>query len=718
VILAPLALVGLAGSALAAPQSILIDFGDAAVVTGTRTESWNDIHINNQRDPHFLVDTTGADSGLALFFDSTRYFGRAHKLGPTVGLPGSELEQLGWPDTAMSDGLYSGVLPNAPDAVFRVYGLDPAASYDFTVLCSLMGSADQIATLYTVTGANTGAAVLEGADNDTQVATVVGIRPMATAEVEFTIRAATTNTSRVRDFYVNALRIDVHAAGTQPALLSTSINRLDTSRILQNGPFSGCVDLYTNDLSTPTASLTVIDDATGQPPTWLALPASGAPGTPLQLDFDPSQVPLGIHSATVTAQASGYVDAVLPVTLLAREPGPLNLLYYGNSWSTVNGSYPDLMEAMALEVGLPRPMSVHRFALGKQMSFHANNGPQMEAVSRSLPLGEEWDWVLTLTGTYETTTAKGNYAQFEADTLSVVGNVRAHSPNARACLIQPWARGQGHNIYSGQPPTFSSPLALHQEVTAGYTQVLAALAAAFGPGSAMRGPAAEAIMLRAFDPQYYGPDLAHPGAELTLMTAMGAFTCLYGERACDMTVDYLTPGLLATELTGLGFDETDRRWMAGVADRGAEPAQRRHPGSGEDFLLETGLAGALTACPRERLQPGQRLEVRVTSPNASYDGFAATLHVDAFLIGSPPGPYPPSPELHYEPSSSWVAASTPQLDSNGLTASIVIEPWMVGRALLVQAVVQAPSANTGNVITASDGHEVRTGRMASLNAVR
>ncbi len=713
-----LALVLSAGQLGAAPEVILVDFGDPSIATGAKGEVWNDVHTNNQTYGHALVDATGAPSGVALDFLVNKSFGRAQRFGVALPAAGSELEALGWPASATSDGLYSGVTPNAPEVLFTLSGLDPSATYDFTLLSSLLGSPDWIATEYTATGANEGSTVLEGADNDFEVARIEGILPDGNAQITVRVRSATTNTSRARDFFLNAMRIDAFSGGTQPAMVRFCSNRVDASRLLQSGAFSGSVDLYTNDLTAPTAALTALDEATGLHPTWLSIPATGVPGAPIALDLDPAAVGLGSHSATVTAQASGYASATLAVTLVVRAPGPLNLLYYGNSWSAANGSYPDLVEAMALELDLELPMSVHRFALGKQMQFHANNAGQVGAIARSLPLGEEWDWVLTLTGTFESTAAKGSYAEFEIDVQRVVGNVRAHSPNARACLIQPWARAEGHNVYSGQPPTFASPLALHQEVHAGYAQAAAAVNAAFGPGTAVHCVAAETVMLLAFDPQYYGADLSHPGPETTLMTAMAAFASLYGERACDMVVDHLTPGPLSTELAALGFDEEDRRWMAGIADRAAAPALRRHPGSGEDFLLRSGIAGALTASPLERLEPGDRLRIRVTSPSGSYEGFATTIHIDMFPKGRPPGPYPPTQELHFDPASAWIAASTPALLSSGLSTTLVIKPWMVGKSLIVQAVVQAPSPRTANVITATDAHEVRTGELPSLSALR
>ena len=135
---------------------------------------------------------------------------------------------------------------------------------------------------------------------------------------------------------------------------------------------------------------------------------------------------------------------------------------------------------------------------------------------------------------------------------------------------------------------------------------------------------------------------------------------------------------------------------------------------------ERGGIGALDACSLLRVQPDTLVTVRVVSPYGTYVGEAVTIHADVFPTGSPPGPYGPSPELHFAPAGApggaWVAASTSSLPAGGLTARIPVRPWMVGRTLLLQAVAQAPSAETGNPITATDAHEVRTGKVPYAKA--
>ena len=710
-----LALAPLVAAAL--PQSILVDFGDNNLQTGAQVEVWNDVHTKNQAGTHPLVDSTGAATGLQLDFDPSEMLGRIQLQGVLTPAPGSELEALGWPVEATSDGMYSGITPDALEARFTLSGLDPAATVDLTLLASSFGTGELLTTEYTANGAVRASAVLEPAENGGRVVTLAGIAPDATGVIALRVASAGTNTTSERDYYLNALRIEVHAPGSRAPLLGFSTNRIDASRLQGKGAFSGSLDLYTSDLAAPTAALTAVDDATGLPPTWLAVPATGVPGAPFPVGFDPAGLALGAYSATVTAQASGYPAAAAKLTLLVRAPGPLHLLYYGNSWSTGNGGYPTLVELLAAEIGLDVPDSVYRFALGKQTAFHASNAGQIAAIHQLLPLGEEWDWVLTLGSSYEATSSLGNPATFDANVQQVVANVRAHSPGARLCLVQPWARAAGHNIYQGSSPAFSSPLDLHGQIDAAYAQAVASVDALYGPGTAWRARAGETLLLQAFDPALYGQDGAHPGPRTTVTAATTVLAVMVGRQACRMKLDFQTPGATAAHLAGLGLTEADWRAVAGLSDRVAEPSLRRHPGSSEELLLTTGSGAPLDAWWWERLNPGDVVKIWVRSPNGLYAGVPVTIHVDAFRNGSQQGSNPAGPELHFDPQSSWTIAATSALDPAGLTVSLGLGPWMVGRTLVVQAVAQAPSGFTGSPFTATDAHEFRVGKMPMLTPV-
>ena len=697
-----------------APQSILVDFGDPALPAGVQADVWNDIHTQNQIGSHALLDSTGAPTGLQLDFQSNELLGRIQVLGTQVPAPGSALETLGWPVEAISDGMYAGVTPEKMEARFTLYGVDPTSSIDLTFLASQLGGTDLLATKYTATGANQASVVHEPAGNKSEVATLTGIRPDALGAISIRVASATTNTSNGRDFFLNAMRIEVHPAGTQPPRVRFTTNRVDASRVQEKGPFSGWIDLYTNDLTTPTVNLFAFDGATSLPPTWLSVPASAVPGQPFELNFDPGGVGVGTHTATVFAEKTGYKLGVLKVTLRVRTAGPLNLLYYGNSWTALNGGYPAMIEELAVELGYEMPDSVLRLPFGKQMKFHANNGGQIAAISELIPLGEEWDWVLALGSSYDATASKGKPAFFESNVIQIVTNVRAHSPGARMCLLQPWARAVGHIVYQGPSPAFASPLDLRAEIEAGYESAATGANQVHGPDTVVRAFVGGTLWLQAFDPALYGPDGAHPGPKMTVAAATTVFAVLYGDLACRMKLDFQTPAAFVTNLANLGLGEPDWPALAGLSDRVAAPDVRNLPGSGDELLLTTGSGGVLDACWLEKLEPGNVLDVRVHSPNGVYDGASTTIYVDTFPKGSRPSPNLLRPELHFKPESAWAAASATGLASGGLTAQVTIQPWMVGKTLIVQAVALAPSQITGRPFTATDGHEIRVGTVSML----
>ena len=161
----------------------------------------------------------------------------------------------------------------------------------------------------------------------------------------------------------------------------------------------------------------------------------------------------------------------------------MNLLYYGNSYTAVNGSVNALVDRLAEEAGLVVPASVPRTFAGKNLAYHLNTN-QVEAISRSLPLGEEWDHVILQGGTVEAAATAGNPAKFVADGLSIMANVRAHSPQAGAVIYQTWARGAGHSFYQGAAPKYPGPLDMHLELEEGNEQLAAATKGAPEAGAA------------------------------------------------------------------------------------------------------------------------------------------------------------------------------------------------------------------------------------------
>jgi hypothetical protein len=110
--------------------------------------------------------------------------------------------------------LFSGGV--APAGELRFSNLSPARRYTFTFYGSRVGAdvTDNRETLYTVTGANSGAAVLDAALNSTRVATVAEIAPDANGTVTVRVEKGPNNTNVYGFFYLTAFRIESQRKGT------------------------------------------------------------------------------------------------------------------------------------------------------------------------------------------------------------------------------------------------------------------------------------------------------------------------------------------------------------------------------------------------------------------------------------------------------------------------------------------------------------------------
>ena len=697
-----------------AQTQVPVDFGDDSLPTGTRSVTWNDVTVSNQTVPHPLVDANGLATGFQLDFLPEKGFEGANTAGVTTPQGGSALAQLGWPASATQDPLYGS--DNRTPVEFVLSGLDANAAYDFTLLGSRLSVSDVRSTRYEVIGFNARFGVLDASNNTSEVLDLSGVVPESDGTITIRLEKDSTNTNDSGFFYLNAAAMEEDPGAGSGPLARFAPPWLDFSRAVGKGPFSGNAQIDTKDGSTPTLTLGALDDATGIAPTWLTIPPSVTAGSPFAVTVDESPLAIGTYSATVTASTAGYPDTKLYVSMRVRAPGALNLLYYGNSYSQFNGTVPGAVSDLALEAGLPKPNTVPKLVGGQNLAFHLNTPSQAEAITEALPLGEEWDFVVLQGLSTEATVSLGDPDAFRANAVAIVGNVRAHSPNARAVLYQTWARGSGHSFYLGGNPAFQNPLDMHQQIEAGYRGAEADIDAAYGAGTALRAAAGETAALVNWDASYYDPDLSHPAPSLTFAASKAIFSRIYATRACDLSPDFsggsgASPFVLRFVDYGLGSG--DFRLLAGLADRVAPVGLRRFAGSGEDLLLWTGFDGEVFPCPLTEYSRGRPLSVRVESPAGLYAGAPAMLFGQLFPTGTPPVPAPATAELFVDPQSAQVLGSFNEVGA-GQNVSLPAAPTLYGMSFLIQAQAFAPSGNTGNAFTTTDGHELRYTRSRNV----
>jgi hypothetical protein len=90
---------------------------------------------------------------------------------------------------------------------FKLTGLVPLLSYDFIFYASRRGARDNRETGYTVTGANSGFAVLNASSNEDQFVTVTGIKPDSAGEITIEL-APSVNNDNLRHFtYLGVMKV-------------------------------------------------------------------------------------------------------------------------------------------------------------------------------------------------------------------------------------------------------------------------------------------------------------------------------------------------------------------------------------------------------------------------------------------------------------------------------------------------------------------------------
>jgi hypothetical protein len=129
---------------------------------------------------------------------------------------------------------------------------------------------------------------------------------------------------RVRAFNANGPSgySPVACATTNTATLSPTPTSLSFSIIAGGQSASDGFVVASDGVGTPGLTLAAVDDATGQAPTWLSVPATGALGETLAVEADPSGLDEGTYTATisVSAGADGYASATVGVVLTVTPP--------------------------------------------------------------------------------------------------------------------------------------------------------------------------------------------------------------------------------------------------------------------------------------------------------------------------------------------------------------------------------------------------------------
>ncbi|MCP5528556.1 MAG: PAS domain-containing protein [Verrucomicrobiales bacterium] len=191
-------------------QTWLFDFGSGNSPTEAVEPEpevyWNNLPTAIGIDPAGvlpdLVTTDGSATGAAL--EMVARFNGANTSGSTAATvyPTSATRDSLFGNTETFSGL-DNVLP-----VFKLTGLDPRTSYDFTFYGSRTGVSDVRETRFTVSGSNAAVGDLDAANNVDATVAVSGVKPAATGEVTISITPGPNNNNGNHFTYLGVMQVD------------------------------------------------------------------------------------------------------------------------------------------------------------------------------------------------------------------------------------------------------------------------------------------------------------------------------------------------------------------------------------------------------------------------------------------------------------------------------------------------------------------------------
>ncbi|NDA26213.1 MAG: glycosyl hydrolase family protein, partial [Verrucomicrobia bacterium] len=332
------------GSAPAAGQRVLFDFGPADGTNGTATlgvdtngNQWNNWHAVNGGSTVVagehkagLVDSTGAATGLVLRI--TGDFGvNGRTNGGLTNIPSQALGYLGVTSatedyfSATSDAVPDGGDDNVPGGLM-ISGLNPGLTYDLRFLASCSFAATR-QTRYDVYGASSntitlrssgaGIGVNRGDGNDQTLATVTSVKPNPYGDIFVDVSALSQPSSTNVVAYLNAMELAVvspYETWARSRGMTPGVNNALVSSNLETFALDG----------------SSMDQASLQGKVR-ALSTAGSGGQALNLNFPVRRGASFIGSTSLSATQDGITYEVLGSSDLINWNLPVELVSAGDS---------------------------------------------------------------------------------------------------------------------------------------------------------------------------------------------------------------------------------------------------------------------------------------------------------------------------------------------------------------------------------------------------
>ncbi len=253
----------------------------------------------------------------------------------------------------------------------------------------------------------------------------------------------------------------------------------------------------------------------------------------------------------ITRNLLTWVLAGAVLTPVARAEEPLNVIFYGNSFTlgfgstrSVNAVFKDI----AVAAGHPEPFVISAAASGQDFAFHVQSN--LAPLFTTIPPANDWDYIVMQEHSTKLTRAYTGSIPFpqsveasKNDAVALYEAAANRSAGVTPVLYETWARGPGHPFYQGSNPQFpGGPSEMQAEVRAGYNQLKGAIDASVGADLALIAPVGDAWENGNWD-ELHSPDLWHAQNRGTLLAAL----IIYGTVYNDLTVsDIDLSGVLAS----------------------------------------------------------------------------------------------------------------------------------------------------------------------------
>lgn len=240
-----------------------------------------------------------------------------------------------------------------------------------------------------------------------------------------------------------------------------------------------------------------------------------------------------MFSQRVCSRVAALVAAVTLVVTQGASAQPLNLLFFGNSFSQ-GGPVPSKVGSIAVADGYLAPLIVDDLQGGQDFDYHlgqVNSFPQNN-VNHSSIAGKTWDFVIMQGYSTEATTTLGD-GTFVADAVALYGAVLNHSSGRGAgvtsILYETWAR---RDLVTNN--TFPSLTNQQAQIRNGYAAAEAGIAAAYTPLSVRTAPVGDAFESVGFPISLYAGDNYHASTAGSLLASLVIYRTIYKEDVGDI----------------------------------------------------------------------------------------------------------------------------------------------------------------------------------------